>query len=96
MKLDKEDAEKIRKKLKAKIDTSTGAHDLAVVYVKGEPVASFGIRRGRKGLGHMHIPGDLQIRPRDAKRLATCPMKREDWIRRMVEAGLIVLQEPVN
>ena len=45
-KITKEDATKIAKKLKAKIDKSAKAHDIARIEVNGIEIALFGIRRG--------------------------------------------------
>ncbi len=75
----KDHAKKIAKKLKAVIDQSPKAHDLACTCHGGRLIATFGIRRGsRKSLGHGHIPEDLQLSPHDTLRLANCPMSREE------------------
>jgi len=81
----------IAKKLEAEIKGRPGAaHDLARVYHQGKRIASFGIRRGaRKDLGHDHIPGDLHIRPHQARLLGQCPMTREQWLAILREKGLI-------
>jgi hypothetical protein len=83
--INKQHARSIARKLKATIDTSGKAHDLACVYHEGRLIASFGIRRGsKKSLGHGHIPNDLTLSPHDTLLLANCPMSREEWIRRVV------------
>jgi hypothetical protein len=90
--LDKQDAQKIRKKLKAKIEkTRKGRpHDLAVVYHNNSIIASFGIRRGsNKSLPHDHIPEDLHLSPHECALLAQCPFSRHDWIQRMKSLNLI-------
>jgi hypothetical protein len=90
--LDKQDALKIKKKLKAKIEkTKKGRpHDLAVVYHNNSIIASFGIRRGsNKSLPHDHIPADLHLSPNECTRLAECPFSRDDWIKRMKSLKLI-------
>jgi hypothetical protein len=80
--IDAELARKIAKKLKAEIDKSGSAHDIAMVYHDGVLVASFGIRRGsKKNLGHDHIPGELQVGPFFAKQIGRCPKSREDYLR---------------
>jgi hypothetical protein len=87
----KELAERIAKKLRAQMDSRPSrAHDLARVWEGAQVVAMFGIRRGSgKDAGHDHIPEDLHVSPRDAKLLGQCPMKREQWIEKLREKGLI-------
>ena len=46
--LNKQDAMKIARKLHAEIDTSTRAHDIAVIYEAGIELVSFGLRRGKR------------------------------------------------
>lgn len=88
--LDKADAKKIAKKLRAEIDTTPRAHDVAVVYEDGMEVASFGLRRGsRKSLGHDHLIRSLFVSPREARRLVDCSMSRDDWIARLRGKGLM-------
>jgi hypothetical protein len=87
--LNKDDAQKIAKKLKARIHPGS-AHDIAVIEHDGKHIADFGIRRGsRRDLGHGHIPGDIHLNLRDANSLAQCTLSREQWIQRMKEKGLI-------
>lgn len=86
----KELAQRIARKLKAKITKKKKAHDLAQVFHEGKMVAWFGIRRGsRKDQGHDHVPGQLFVRTHEAKLLGECPLSREDWIRIMVDKGWI-------
>lgn len=85
MSLTKDDAKAIAKKLKAEIDTSGAAHDLAQVWYNDKLIASFGIRRGRRNLGHDHIRHSLFISQRKAWELAKCPMSYEDWLERLEE-----------
>lgn len=88
--LTKEHAEKIARKLNARI-VSGARHDIAVVEHNGKRVLQFGIRRGsRKDQGHGHIPGSIHLNPRDALLLAQCPLSRDEWIRRMRDKRLIV------
>jgi len=86
----KELALKIVKKLKAEIVKQTKEHDIAVVYHEGKMVTQFGVRRGsRKDLGHDHIPGQIFLRPREARELGQCPLSRKDWIRIITEKGMV-------
>jgi len=77
--VNKQHAKSIARKLKAVIDKSDGAHDIAYVYDdNGKLLTNFGIRRGsKKSLGHGHIPNDLGMNQHDTLRLANCPMSRE-------------------
>ena len=90
--LDKEDALKIKKKLKAKIqNTKKGRpHDLAVIYYGDAIIATFGIRRGsNKSLPHDHIPDDLHLSPNECTRLAQCSISRDQWLQKMKGLNLI-------
>jgi len=89
-KLVTDDARKIGKKLGATIVTNRKAHDLAEIRHNGILVAAFGIRRGSgKSIGHDHICSELQMNRHDCHRLADCTLSREEWIERMIEAGVI-------
>ena len=78
----------IAKKLKARVDTSKKAHDLALIYHNGSLIASFGIRRGSNhNQGHGHIPKDLHLSPRQTLLLAQCPLKVEQWHDILREGG---------
>jgi hypothetical protein len=46
------DAIAIAKKLKAKIESTSAKHELAVLWVNGKRVGQFGIRRSSKEVGH--------------------------------------------
>lgn len=82
----KELALSIAKKLKAQVVKTTKIHDIAAVYHGDKLIAHFGIRRGsRKDLGHDHIPQQIFLRPRDARLLGQCPLKREDWVKILSE-----------
>ena len=85
--LNQQDAHAVARKLEAEIITRRKAHDLALVYHQGLVVAKFGIRRGRKDLGHDHIMADIHLSPREAKQLASCIISRDGWIERMIEKG---------
>ena len=85
----KEHALKLVKKLKAKV-VSDGAHNRAYVYEGDVLIASFGIRMGsEKDKGHDFIPRELFLGPRDARDLANCPLKREQWLKILQEKGEI-------
>jgi hypothetical protein len=87
--LNKDDAQKIAKKLKARIHAGS-AHDIAVIEHQGKHIADFGIRRGsRRDQGHGHIPADIHLNLREALSLAQCTLSREQWIQRMKDKGLI-------
>jgi hypothetical protein len=96
--ISKQHANSIARKLKARIDTSGKAHDIAYVYDdKGTLLASFGIRRGSKrSLGHGHIPNDLGLNRYDTLRLANCPMSREEWVQRRTGDDEIDEEEEVG
>lgn len=78
---------KIARKLHATINRDGKAHDLALIWHNGKVVASFGIRRGSKDLGHDHVPAMLHLRANQAKQLAQCTMSEADWITVMREGG---------
>lgn len=85
----KELAEKIARKLEARVAEKGKAHDIASVWVDSKLVATFGIRRGsKKDAGHDHIPSQLHVSPRDAKLLGQCPLTRDAWIDLLRAKGL--------
>jgi hypothetical protein len=87
--LNKDHAQKIAKKLKARIHHGS-AHDIAVVEYEGKHVADFGIRRGsRRDQGHGHIPCSVHLNLRDTLSLAQCALSYDQWIQRMKAKGLI-------
>jgi hypothetical protein len=87
----KELAEKIVAKLKAvKVKSRSKSHDFYDVEHEGQVIASISIRRGsEKDKGHDYIPHDLRVSPRQAKLLAQCPWKHEDYIQALREKGLL-------
>lgn len=85
--LNREAALAIARKMKAEIVTRKKAHDLALIFHRGRVVAKFGIRRGRKDLGHDHIMADIFLSARDARFFASCEISREEWISRMIQKG---------
>src|SRR5438309_1051543 len=87
--LNKDDAQEIAKKLKARMHSGS-AHDIAVIEYDGIYVAEFGIRRGsRRDQGHGHIPRAIHLNLRDALSLARCTLSYEQWLQRMKEKGHI-------
>jgi hypothetical protein len=90
----KELAEKIVAKLKArKIDSKSKAHDEFAVEHQGQVIAFISIRRGSsKDLGHDY-PRELFISTGQAKRLAQCPWKREDYIEHLRSRNLLPPEE---
>ena len=93
--LTREHADKIVKKLKARIDTGQrSGHDLATIYYNGVAVVSFGIRRGSsKDTGHGHLTEDLFLSVSQVKKLANCPMNYDEWVRRMKESNVIAEED---
>lgn len=93
----REHAEKIVRKLKATVQTSRGAHDIAHVYLEGDLVAQFGIRRSsRKDTGHGYIAQELKLSPHHVLRLANCPMSYEEWVERMKEMRFLEQEEALS
>ena len=92
----KEHALKIVKKLEAQVSSrGNKPHDIALVFHRGQLIASFGLRRGsEKDLGHDHISKDLHLGPHKARLLAQCPLTREQWIEIMKSKGLISEEPP--
>jgi hypothetical protein len=86
----KELAEKIAKKLDAKIDKrSNRAHDIALIYYEGRLIADFGIRRGSRDLGHDHVPGNIFLRPHQARLLGQCTINKDGWLEIVRQKGLL-------
>ena len=93
-KITREHADKIVKKLKARVMTSRKAHDLAQVFYDDVLVVEFGLRRSSsKDTGHGHLPDDLQLTHRQTLDLAYCPLSYEEWVAIMKEKGLIIEEE---
>ena len=85
--ISKQHAEKIADKLQAKIQQGS-KHDFAEIFHGGQLIARFGIRRGsEKYKGHDHIQKDLYLNGYQAKRLAACPLTREEWLEIMRTKG---------
>ena len=83
-------AVRIAKKLRAKLLSTRGAHDLMGVFHNEILVATFGIRRGsEKDKGHDHVPKEIRVSTRFAKELGICTKSREEWIAEMIAQGHI-------
>ena len=74
-----EHAATLVKKLKAEVHTKRRGHDLAVVYHNDERLAQFGLRRGKKGQPHDHIPDALRLSRHDTRLLVSCDITPEQW-----------------
>ena len=88
MQLNQDDAEAIAKKLKASFAPGR-KHELAQIYYAGKLIASFGIRRASKDIGHDYIPNQIHVSMHQAKSLAKCTMSYDDWVARLKEKALI-------
>ncbi len=88
--LTKDDAEIIANKLRAEIDRTKKAHDLAKIYYNSRWIASFGIRRGSsRNQGHGHIPKCIHVTQKWCKELSACDHNYDEWIQLMQGQGLI-------
>lgn len=87
----KELAENIARKLQAVCNAKKNRpHDLYVVYHEGRRIAHFGSHRSsKKDQGHDHVPGEIHVSPNEARLLGQCPMSREEWVKKMIEKGVI-------
>ncbi len=86
----KELAEKIAKKLKARLISSAGPHDMMGVYHGDRLIKRFSLRRGsEKDKGHDHVQKDIGVSTRFAKELAICTKSREQWVELMIRKGEI-------
>ncbi len=88
MQLGSNDAQAIAKKLGAHLKTGR-KHDLAQIYYGEKLVAQYGIRRSSKSVGHDYIPGQIHVSSKQAKSLADCTMKFEEWVALMKSKGFI-------
>lgn len=87
----KELALKIVDKLNAKAITSRNkAHDEYAFEYGGVVIAVLSIRRcSEKDKGHDYIPKDIFLSPGQAKRLAQCPLKYDEYIDILIEKRII-------
>ncbi len=75
-----DDAWKIAKKLKAKIEPGR-KHELAVFWHDGKRITQYGIRRGSKNEGHDYLPSQLFVSPPQCRDLSNCPLSLEDYVK---------------
>lgn len=62
-------------------------HTNAVVRVNGTYIGRFGIRRGKKGLGHDFIPKQIGVNMKQALELGRCTLDSDDYERILRERG---------
>ncbi len=92
--LTREHADKIVRKLGAKLDTSRSNHDLATFFHKGQAVIQFSLRRSsRKDTGHGHLTEDLKLTAFHVQRLANCPMSLDEFVTRLKDLKIIPVEE---
>lgn len=82
----KEHALTIAKKLDCRLSEGK-AHTTAEVWEGDILVARFGIRRGRRDLGHGHLPSELHLRRQECKELHECTLDRPGYVQLMRERG---------
>ena len=81
-----------RQQLRVLRETSSSGHDRVRVRLRGQLVASFGIRRGSKSL-QGHIPHALGLSASEAQQLARCQMSKGQYLKRLEEQGKL---DPVS
>ena len=86
--LNKSHAETIAQKLEATYKEGSD-HTLAILYVNGIRIGQFGIRRGKKGLGHDYIPKQIFFPAGQCLKLAQCTLNRPDWIKALQTQNII-------
>jgi hypothetical protein len=86
--LNKTHAETIAQKLQATYKEG-GDHTLAILYVNGIRIGQFGIRRGKKSLGHDYIPKQIFFPAGQCLKMAQCTLNRPDWIKALQAQGII-------
>ena len=84
----KTEAEQIANKLDAEISKGR-KHDLAQIRWQGQVVASYGIRRGKKDLGHDYIPKQIFISIRETLDLARRPLSRDAYFEILRSKGVL-------
>jgi hypothetical protein len=87
------EAEQIAHKLNADLEERRG-HRIAYVRWQGKIIATYGIRRGSKELGHDYIPRQIFITMREAFDLARCPLSRDEYFNRLRMRGKLPIEEP--
>ncbi len=76
--LTSKEAEQIADKLGAEIQKKR-LHDVAIIRWQGKMVASYGIRRSSKAVGHDYIPTQIFLSTRETLNLAKCPLSRDGY-----------------
>ncbi len=79
---------KIAAKLGAEI-RSGRTHDMAIFRDQGKEIARFGIRRGRKDLGHDFIPRQLHMTARQAQTFVSCQLSKDEYLRILNDKDLL-------
>ena len=79
MKFTQKEANAIARKLEAEVKDKGGNHAKAIIRYQGRIIATYGIRRSSKSVGHNHIPKQLFISPHQAFDLARCPLERDEY-----------------
>jgi hypothetical protein len=65
------------------------AHQYADLFEGGKLVASFGIRRASKQVGHGHIPKDLHLTQKQCWELHDCSMSKEAYLHHLRGKNLV-------
>ena len=87
-----DEAERIAMKLNAESEERRG-HKIAYVRWQGKFIASYGIRRASKEVGHDYIPRQLFITMREALNLARCPLSRDEYFNLLRTRGKLPVEE---
>ncbi len=81
-------AEAIAKKLKCQMREGR-AQRHADVFEDGRLVATFGIRRASKEVGHGHLPMALHLSQKQCREMHDCTVSREQYIQLLREKNLL-------
>jgi len=65
------------------------AHQYADLFEQGKLIASFGIRRSSKEVGHGYIPRDLNITQKQCRDLHACTFSKEEYLEVLREKNLL-------
>lgn len=72
-------------------------HDYYEVVLAGRRVGVVSVRRGSsRDIGHDFIPGQLHLRPNQAKRLGRCSISLDGYIAILREQGVLPPEEPAE
>lgn len=87
--INKEDAEAIADKLKARLEEKTN-HTVAQFWHNGRLVIWFGIRRGsKKDLPHEYIPSQMKLTQKQCVLFRSCKISLESYVDILIEKGFI-------